>query len=308
MAREGWYRQDSLGQRQSERWDGHTPTFPTAYNSPPSGEEKWPVEFQAMNPYCATDVAQDGTVYGLPDPSPVPDQEAFFATQFYHGVHGDQYTSPLRRFDIDRYNVRTGSMSESLYETYESSPIPFVPGIKEAGSICDGSRHRVDCTDAYTSSDHLNDTDSSRSDQSERGSERGPISGSIGAPSHVVVHGASRVSTSGGHPQFGSSRKIVARGEFVVDEVAQPSAEYTLQCACGLKLKGAHAKGNLGRHQRSKGCTASADSRRVQCPECPQVFWRSDALLNHRRKKHEAPPCRPSRLRRHKGPSRDPMP
>ncbi|OAG09134.1 uncharacterized protein CC84DRAFT_1240984 [Paraphaeosphaeria sporulosa] len=300
------YRQDPWEQRQPGIWDGHTSAFPAAYDIPRSGEEEWPADFQAMNPCCATGVRHDEIVHGLTAPITVPDQDFFSRTDVHHGIHRDQYTSHLRRFDIDRYTFGTESMSERLHKPYESSLIPFVPGIKEEGSFSDGSRHRLDCADTYTSSGHLNDTDSSWSDHSDRGSERVPVSESMETPSHLVANRASSTSTYDNHTHFGSAKSIVAQGGSVV--FAQPSDVYTLECACGLKLKGAHAKGNLARHQRSRGCTASAESRRVQCPECPQVFWRSDALLNHRRKKHEVAPCRPSRPRRQNGTFLDRMP
>jgi hypothetical protein len=116
------------------------------------------------------------------------------------------------------------------------------------------------------------------------------------SPSHLVTNLTSQMPY---HTQFRSPQMVMARGSFVSSDFAQTGAVHTLECACGLKLKGVHAKGNLARHQRSRGCTAYAEEKRCKCPECPRVFWRSDALLNHRRKKHEAPPCRPNRLRRH---------
>ncbi|KAF2437325.1 hypothetical protein P171DRAFT_478020 [Karstenula rhodostoma CBS 690.94] len=309
MANEDWYRQNSLDQRQSETWDGSASAFSTTYDVPRSGEQAWPVDFQGLDSYCAIGVIQDRLAHGLPVTmamaGPVPDQEAYLPTDFYHGIHGDQYLSRQRRYNTGQYAARTVSMPGRLHGTFESSPIPFVPRIKEEERFYDGSSYRLKSADTCTSYEHKDDTDSSWSDQSDRGSESIPVSRAMQAPSHPAANRAPPVSD---HTYFDSSRRMSARSGPGVDDFAQPKAGYTLQCACGLIMKGAHAKGNLARHQRSRGCTAYAESRRCQCPECPQVFWRSDALLNHRRKKHEAPPCRPNRLRRYKGPRIDRLP
>lgn len=73
----------------------------------------------------------------------------------------------------------------------------------------------------------------------------------------------------------------------------QGTSEYTVQCECGWTLRGTHASGNLKRHRRSQHCTSSQEKRQHVCLECGKVFQRSDALLNHKRKKHGVAPSQP---------------
>ncbi|KAF2008133.1 hypothetical protein P154DRAFT_528756 [Amniculicola lignicola CBS 123094] len=66
-------------------------------------------------------------------------------------------------------------------------------------------------------------------------------------------------------------------------------SDVTIQCGCGKILTGPHARGNLTRHQKSEGCTASdVESTRYTCPiaECGKSYARSDGLRAHIRRKH----------------------
>ncbi|KAF1969202.1 hypothetical protein BU23DRAFT_557881 [Bimuria novae-zelandiae CBS 107.79] len=93
-----------------------------------------------------------------------------------------------------------------------------------------------------------------------------------------------------GYESFGHSEEPDTGSHTASVDNEGANGMYTVQCACGLVLTGAHAKGNLKRHQRSQKCTASAETRSCMCLDCGQTFLRSDALLNHRRKRHGAPP------------------
>jgi uncharacterized C2H2 Zn-finger protein len=70
------------------------------------------------------------------------------------------------------------------------------------------------------------------------------------------------------------------------------NAGYSVPCGCGHIFTGEYAKGNLMRHQKSLSCKALRETREYLCSDCGQIFRRSDALLNHRRKRHGAPPGR----------------
>lgn len=56
----------------------------------------------------------------------VPDQQAYVPTGFYQGIHGNHFVS-----NISGYAARTESMPMMLHDAFESSPIPFAPGLKE---------------------------------------------------------------------------------------------------------------------------------------------------------------------------------
>lgn len=68
---------------------------------------------------------------------------------------------------------------------------------------------------------------------------------------------------------------------------ASQSSTYTVTCEyCGFVLTGAHAKGNLKRHQAGDSCTSLAHRKLYPCINCPdKVYKRSDALRNHQRRK-----------------------
>ncbi|CAI6332132.1 unnamed protein product [Periconia digitata] len=74
-----------------------------------------------------------------------------------------------------------------------------------------------------------------------------------------------------------------------------------VQCKCGEILRGPHANGNLTRHRRSRKCTVPGEKRVLLCDKCDTQFQRSDALLNHKRKKHNAPPGTPRALQMDNG-------
>lgn len=76
-------------------------------------------------------------------------------------------------------------------------------------------------------------------------------------------------------------------------------AEQSVVCSkCDKVLKGPYASGNLTRHHKSRSCAASRNRRPFLCDfeGCSNQYERSDALLNHKRKKHGAPgPSKPPR-------------
>ncbi|KAF2682815.1 hypothetical protein K458DRAFT_419657 [Lentithecium fluviatile CBS 122367] len=75
---------------------------------------------------------------------------------------------------------------------------------------------------------------------------------------------------------------------------AQGGTEFAIRCDnCNTILTGAHAVGNLTRHKRSLKCGSSGQRKDYACPRCGKVYHRSDALLNHNRKHHGAPPGAP---------------
>jgi len=71
----------------------------------------------------------------------------------------------------------------------------------------------------------------------------------------------------------------------------QGETRYIVTCDnCGRTLSGQHALSNLTRHKRSKACQPANPSTGLQCGDCPKTYQRSDALRNHRPKRHRAPP------------------
>jgi uncharacterized Zn-finger protein len=80
-------------------------------------------------------------------------------------------------------------------------------------------------------------------------------------------------------------------------------ADQTVACPrCGKVLTGSHAPGNLTRHQKSRSCAASPNRKQFFCDfsGCQNQYERSDALLNHKRRKHNAPgPSKPSKRSHH---------
>lgn len=86
-------------------------------------------------------------------------------------------------------------------------------------------------------------------------------------------------------PGIAPSNPSSARGSL------EPSPT-VVQCSeCGKTLTGSYASGNLTRHQKSKQCAASKNRKVFVCgiDGCPNQYERSDALLNHKRKKHDHP-------------------
>ncbi|KAF2105376.1 hypothetical protein BDV96DRAFT_375350 [Lophiotrema nucula] len=72
------------------------------------------------------------------------------------------------------------------------------------------------------------------------------------------------------------------------DPSSRAMKPWTIICdRCGTVLTGQHARGNLTRHYKSRGCSASAKNNGAyQCPHCKSNFARSDGLSVHLRRKH----------------------
>ncbi|KAF2270385.1 hypothetical protein CC78DRAFT_131438 [Lojkania enalia] len=63
--------------------------------------------------------------------------------------------------------------------------------------------------------------------------------------------------------------------------------QYSIACQyCGKVMRGAHAKGNLTRHQKSRDCTSPNMRRKYICELCGKPYQRSDALKKHMHKRH----------------------
>jgi hypothetical protein len=81
-------------------------------------------------------------------------------------------------------------------------------------------------------------------------------------------------------------------------EGIQDPVEYSIACPyrCGRVLTGVHAVGNLTRHLKSEGCSASGRAKpKYTCPieGCRSEYNRSDGLRVHLRRRHGAPPAQP---------------
>ncbi|KAF2653131.1 hypothetical protein K491DRAFT_680817 [Lophiostoma macrostomum CBS 122681] len=78
---------------------------------------------------------------------------------------------------------------------------------------------------------------------------------------------------------------------FTIPDSTGSNLRHVVQCLhCKTILTGDHASGNLTRHKKSKKCALSSQTRIFPCdePGCDKAYYRSDALLNHKRRCHGA--------------------
>ncbi|KAF2662991.1 hypothetical protein K491DRAFT_10679 [Lophiostoma macrostomum CBS 122681] len=104
-----------------------------------------------------------------------------------------------------------------------------------------------------------------------------------------VTYASIQATSATTHYNLQSSRGAVPSSSPVAQDA---QLQEFVQCDhCKTILNGQHSRGNLTRHQKSKKCRTSSQSRIFPCnePGCDKFYHRSDALLNHRRKIHGAP-------------------